>query len=280
MFEQDYIATIERWRALREESLRKPDGWLAVSGLYWLRDGDNAAGTAPDSDILLPEGSAPDRVGVFRLADGAIAFTADPDATVTWEGARVTTLLVKTDHDGEPDRLCVNALQMMVIRRGARAGIRLWDANSAARRDFKGLDWYPVNAAYRVTARYVPFASPRTITIDTILEGFTEQATAPGMVEFELNGTPCRLLAELRADGRTFFFNFRDATSGKTTYGNSRFLVADAPADVRQAGNVQIDFNKAFTPPCGFTPYATCPLPPRENRLNVAVEAGERFAGH
>ena len=169
MHDPDYIASIERWRAAREESLQKPDGWLALSGLYWLREGDNVAGTAPECDILLPEGSAPARV--FHHVEGRTTFNADPGATVTWEGARVTTLLVKTDRDGEPDRLCVDALQMMVIRRGERTAIRVWDANSPARRAFAGLDWYPADPAYRVTARYTPYESPRTIVIDTILDG-------------------------------------------------------------------------------------------------------------
>ncbi len=252
-----YQAEIAQWRLAREAELRKDGSWLTVTGLFWLRDGPNRFGKDKSSDIVLPDGPA--HAGVFDLRNGKVTVTMDgqtrplaPDS-----GATVT----------------VGRLSLLVIHRGVQYAIRLKDPASQARRDFHGLDYFPVSDEYRVTARFV--AQPRKISIDNVL-GQTAPMDSPGYVVFRLHGRELRLFPVFEAPGTSLFFIFRDQTSGKETYGAGRFLDADMP----QGDQVVLDFNKAYNPPCAFTPYATCPLPPPENRMAVRVEAGEKKYGH
>jgi uncharacterized protein (DUF1684 family) len=165
---------------------------------------------------------------------------------------------------------------LQIIDRGGRLGVRVKDMRSEARRTFKGLKWYPVNPALRVSARFVPAAKPTTIEVPSII-GVTERMPSPGAAELEIGGKTLRLIPVLEAGESRLFFVFRDATSSRTTYGGGRFLYADPPRD----GKIVLDFNQAYSPPCAFTPYATCPVPPAENRLPVSIEAGEMNpAGH
>ena len=259
-----YVQQIEQWRAQREARLKSDSGWLTVAGLFWLNDGDNTAGTAADCDVKLPPGSAPEHFGVFRLHGGKAGFRKTGETAFK-------DLRTDADKDG-PDVLTVNALTMFVIQRGDKFGIRLKDRNSEYRRNFNGLHWYPVKPEYRVAARFVKWTEPKNIDIANIL-GQTEPTPSPGYVEFTLNGVKARIDALEEDD--SLFLIFRDQTAGKTTYGAGRFLNTDMPKN----GEVVVDFNQAYNPPCAFTPYATCPLPPPENRLPVAIEAGEMKYG-
>ena len=259
-----YVQQIEQWRAQREARLKSDSGWLTVAGLFWLNDGDNTAGTAADCDVKLPPGSAPEHFGVFRFHGGKAGFRKTGETAFK-------DLRTDADKDG-PDVLTVNALTMFVIQRGDKFGIRLKDRNSEYRRNFTGLHWYPVKPEYRVAARFVKWTEPKNIDIANIL-GQTEPTPSPGYVEFTLNGVKARIDALEEDD--SLFLIFRDQTAGKTTYGAGRFLNTDMPKN----GEVVVDFNQAYNPPCAFTPYATCPLPPPENRLPVAIEAGEMKYG-
>jgi uncharacterized protein (DUF1684 family) len=268
-----YVQQVEQWRAQREARLKADDGWLTVAGLFWLKDGDNTAGTAPECDIVLPAGSVPAHLGVFRFHDGKTSFHAAEGATVAVNGKPAETAELKTDSDKDgPDVVAVNALTMFVIQRGDKYGIRMKDRNSEYRRNFTGLHWYPVRPEYRVTARFVAYPEPKNIPIANIL-GQTEPTPSPGYLVFTLNGVEVRLDPVLEGD--SLFLIFRDKTAGKTTYGAGRFLNTDMPKN----GTVVLDFNQAYNPPCAFTPYATCPLPPTQNRLPVAIEAGEMKYG-
>jgi uncharacterized protein (DUF1684 family) len=162
---------------------------------------------------------------------------------------------------------------MFVIQRGNRFGVRLKNKNSESRKTFTGLKYFPVNDAYRVVAKFVPYDPPMTIAVPNIL-GDTEQEPSPGYVEFMLNGQKCRL--DPVSEGDELVFIFRDLTSGKETYPSGRFLFTAMPKN----GEVALDFNKAVNPPCAFTPFATCPLPPKQNHLPIRVEAGELRYGH
>jgi uncharacterized protein (DUF1684 family) len=268
-----YVQQIEQWRAQREERLKADDGWLTVAGLFWLNDGDNTVGTSAGSDIRLPAGSAPERVGVFHFHDGKASFEASAGAAVTVNGkpAQAAELKPDADKDG-PDVVAINSLSMFVIKRGDKYGIRMKDRNSEYRRNFTGLHWYPVTPEYRVTAKFVAYPEPKTIPIENIL-GQTEQTPSAGYLEFTLNGTAVRL--DPVTEGDSLFLIFRDKTAGKSTYGAGRFLNTEMPKD----GAVVLDFNQAYNPPCAFTPYATCPLPPPQNRLSVPIEAGEMKYG-
>jgi len=179
---------------------------------------------------------------------------------------------LKTDTGGKPDQIGLDGLTLFVIHRGDRYGIRLKDMDSKLRKDFAGRHWFPVQPAYRVTAKFVAYDPPKLIAVPNVL-GETSQMPSPGYVQFSLGGQLLRLDPVVEED--SLFFIFHDATSGKGTYPPGRFLHADFAKD----GKVTLDFNKAYNPPCAFTPYATCPLPPKQNRLPVSIEAGEKFSG-
>ncbi len=268
-----YRASIEKWHQEREAKLRADDGWLALAGLFWLKDGANRFGTDPTNDIVLPAGSAPARVGVFEFHGGRAIVRVASGVTVTLDGKPVTTRELRSDQPGPPDVIAVANLTLYGIQRGTRYGIRLKDKDSRTRKEFAGVRSFPIDEVYRVTARFVPYEPAKMISIPNIL-GDVEQTPSPGYAVFTLQGRECRLDAV--TDEGNLFFIFRDLTSGKETYPAGRFLDADPPKD----GKVTLDFNKAYNPPCAFTPYATCPLPPRQNHLPARIEAGERNYHH
>lgn len=253
-----YEAEIAHWRQQRETSLRRDGGWLTVTGLFWLHEGENKVGKSPGNDIELPDGPA--QAGVFELHRGKV--------TAKLSG-RARELRPDTD-----DVVQAGRLRLYVIQRGDRFAIRMKDPESPFLRGFHGLDYFPAREEYRLTGRFV--AEPRKIPIANIV-GQNELDDSPGYVVFSLRGRQFRLRPVLEEPGaQELFFIFRDQTAGKETYGAGRFLYTDLPKD----GQVVLDFNKAYNPPCAFTPYATCPLPPAENRLAVRIEAGEKTYGH
>ncbi len=252
-----YQSEIDGWRRAREAGLRKDGGWLTVTGLFWLRDGPNRFGRDASNDIVLPDGPA--HAGVLELHNGKVTVTV---------GATARPLAADS-----ADAATVGRLSLFVIQRGDKYGIRLKDPDSQLRRDFHVLDYFPAREEFRVTAIYV--AEPRKIQIANVL-GQTEPMDSPGYAVFRLHGQELRLYPVFEEpDARSLFFIFRDQTSGKETYGAGRFLDTDLPKD----GQVVLDFNRAYNPPCAFTPYATCPLPPQENRLPARIEAGEKQYG-
>lgn len=268
-----YRAEIEQWRRQREAALTSDEGWLTVVGLFWLKHGANTVGSDPASDIVLPKGSAPARVGAFDLRDGVVSFQSAANVTATVNGAAATSATLKPDSSGSPDVLRPNDLTLFVIERGGRYAIRLKDKNSEMRKAFAGIEYYPPKEEYRVKARFVPYNPPKMLTVPNIL-GQIERTPSPGYVVFKLHGREFRL--DPVTEDNTLFFIFKDLTSGKETYPPGRFLNTEMPSN----GEVILDFNKAYNPPCAFTPYATCPLPPEENKLPIAIEAGELRYGH
>ena len=268
-----YRASVESWRREREEDLRSEEGWLTVAGLFWLKEGDNSFGTDPGSAIVLPAGSAPAHAGVFHFKDGKVVIRVEGGAPVLLDGKAVHAQEIKEDAaKGGPDKLTLNALTMYVIKRGDRYGIRLKDKNSKNRTEFAGLSWFPISESYKVLADWVPYDPPHKIPIANVL-GQTEDQSCPGYASFTLNGTAIKL-EPLGEPGKELSFIIRDGTSGKETYGAGRFLDTDGPKD----GKLLIDFNKAYSPPCAFTEFATCPLPPKQNQMAVRIEAGEKYA--
>ncbi len=268
-----YHADIQQWRAKHESDLKAADGWLAVAGLFWLREGANPAGSAASNAIVLPRGPA--QAGVFEFHQGKTSFRAAESVLVQLNGKPAPRAFpLKSDTAGPADELRFSGLSMQVIQRGDRYGIRLRDPDSLARKQFTGLHWFPIQDQYRVPARFVAYNQPKTIPITNVL-GQTEPEPSPGYVEFTLNGRPLRL--EPVTENQHLFFIFRDLTAGHETYPAGRFLYAAWPKN----GQVELDFNKAENPPCAFTAYATCPLPPKQNQLGVRIEAGEKnYAGH
>jgi uncharacterized protein (DUF1684 family) len=264
-----YKQSLEKWRLEREAGLKTEDGWLTVAGLFWLHEGENRCGSEPDASVSLPAGRAPAELGVFLFHAGKIAFRGVPGLPVRLNGKpAIGTVALKPDSDGATDKLSFADFTMFAIKRGPKYGVRLKDIHSAMRRDFHGLKWYPVKDSARVVAKFTPYDKPRSIAIPNIL-GQTENLPSPGYATFRWKDHNYRLHPVLEGD--QLFFIFRDQTSGKTTYGAGRFLYADMPKE----GKVVLDFNKAYNPPCAFTPFATCPLPPKQNRLITPIDAGE-----
>jgi uncharacterized protein (DUF1684 family) len=265
----DYRDEIRKYRASREAELQADDGWLTVAGLFWLKPGANVVGSAAGSDIRLPK-KAPARVGVFELKDGRVMFTADPNTHVTSVGKPVGTRAVAAPTQ-DPSALAIGDLRMFVVRREDRFGIRMRDLNSTMRREYKGLRFYPVRSVFRVGARFFPYDKPRTIAIPNVL-GQAPEMESPGYVTFTLNRKAFRLEPVYETDERKdLFFIFKDTTSRDATYPAGRFLHTDLPKN----GVVMVDFNKAYNPPCAFTDFASCALPPIQIPLHVRIEAGE-----
>ena len=265
-----YQAEIAGWRRRMEESLRADRSWLTLAGLFWLNDGANRFGSSPDNEIVLPAESAPAYAGNFELHAGTVTLHAEPSAGVIVNSQPATTIRLRSDADGTPDLVSLGDLAMLVIQRGARQAIRLWDRGSPARAAFGGRRWYPVREAYRLAARFTPHDPPQRLPVPNIL-GETEQRRSPGFAIFALDGHEYRLDAVTEAD--ELFFIFRDQTAGDTTYPAGRFLKAAFP----QSGQITLDFNRAYSPPCAFTAFATCPLPPPGNHLPLRIEAGELY---
>jgi uncharacterized protein len=256
-----YLTDLARWRSGYEDKLKAPDGWLSVSGLFWLHAGDNTVGSDPNADIVLPRGT-PSHAGVLQMRAGVVTFQTGSSP------ARV----LKTGSPGPPDIVTVGTVAITVIKRGEKIGVRLKDPESATRRNFTGCKWFPPVESWHIRAKWVAYPTPHTIPILNVL-GMTSQEPAPGYAEFTVQGKQLRLEPIIEDDH--LFFLFKDQTSGRTTYGAGRFLYAAMPKD----GVVDLDFNKAENPPCAFTAFATCPLPPRQNALPIAVTAGERKYG-
>jgi uncharacterized protein (DUF1684 family) len=265
-----YRAEVERWRRQREAELKADDGWLTVAGLFWVKPGETTVGSDPSCDVVLPQ-SGPSRVGLLTLSDeGKATFKVEPGVTVTRKGRPFVGGAVRSDAEGgTADVLAVGDLRLILIKRGARHAFRLKDNRSAIRSNFAGLKWFPVEPAWKVRARFVPDKARTRLVFDTIV-GEPEAIDSPGFVEFERDGQSYRLQAA--SQGAKLWFVFRDATSGRTTHPGARQLSAEPPD---REGYVTLDFNKAINLPCAFTPYATCPLAPPQNRLTVAVTAGE-----
>jgi uncharacterized protein (DUF1684 family) len=263
----EYRAEIEKYRAARIAELTAPDGWLAVRGLFWLHEGANAAGSEPAAEIRLPPRAAK-RLGVFTLTAGQVSFAADPAAAVTAGGKPVTTL---TFERGAESSIATAGLTLAVIRRGDKVGVRMRDPQSPNRTGFKGLKYFPLNPAYRIRAAFTPYEKSKQVLVANVI-GQLVPMESPGFVEFKIKGKSYRLEPVYETSRRDdLFFVFKDLTSRTETYEAGRYIHAPLPKD----GFVDLDFNRAYNPPCAFTEFATCPLPTRENQLNVRIPAGE-----
>ena len=256
-----YETEIAQWRQQREANLKRDGGWLSVAGLFWLHEGANLVGSDPQSDVVLPA-SAPKRAGVLDFRSGQVRY----------QPASGSAEILKPDDPGPPDVVNIGSIAMTVIKRVGRTGVRLRDPNAQTRLHFTGLKWFPIREAWRIEAKWIAYPQPKKIAITNIL-GMTDQEPSPGYAEFNMQGKTLRL--EPVTEDNELFFMFKDQTSGKATYGAGRFLYAAIPT----GATVTLDFNRAENPPCAFTAFATCPLPPRQNWLPVSIEAGEQKYG-
>ncbi len=265
-----YERDIARWRVEREAKLKADDGWLTVVGLHWLHEGVNTVGSDPNADAPLPA-SLPARIGTITLTQGKVHFKPIAGVQLKDTGLRLKEMDLKTDITPDYDRLALGRVKFFVIERENRFAVRVKDNDSEARKKFAGLHWYAVDPSWKIKAAFIP--SPHQVTFDTEV-GVKEKDDSPGYVTFTRGGQEYKL--EPVKEDDDLWFVFRDQTSGKTTYAASRFLYTPFPKD----GFVELDFNKAENPPCVFTDYATCPLPTPQNRLQLAVTAGEQMYRH
>jgi uncharacterized protein (DUF1684 family) len=271
-----YAEEIERYRSGRLERLQADDGWLTVIGLDWLESGVNSFGSASENPIVFPEDASPPVAGSFLYQDGRILLRADASAGITLDGGAITEFELAEPGSGEPQIFKLGRLQFYLIKRGERYAIRTKDPRSTMRTEFAGLEYFPIDPMAKITARLLPFEAAREVEIETVI-GTAATYVLPGELEFELYGKSFRL-APLISDpsDTSLFLIFKDATSGTETYGAGRYLYAELDGDT-----AVIDFNKAYNPPCAFTRFATCPLPPAQNRLDVRIEVGEKaYSGH
>lgn len=281
------------WRAQHEAQVSAPDGWLTLTGLDWLKSGVNTIGSAADNTIRLPQ-SAPAHLVLLTVMGGANsgrtsgANASDaaivqllspaggfpPELTLDGKPAREGALHVE---GADASNIAWRGISLAVLKRGDRFVLRIKDADSSVRTAFKGLNWYPPDPAYRVTARWIPFKPPIVQEIPTVI-GTTLKLTAPGLAMFLLNGKIMQLEPVLEdSSGKSLFFILRDETSKTITYGGGRFLHTGLPDHgLSQPGSLVLDFNRLENPPCAYTDYATCPLPPRQNELETSLQAGEK----
>jgi len=272
----DIAAATRAWEEGRLERLRAEDGWLTLVGLGWLKEGPNSAGSEGKSDVVFPEG-APARAGTFTRSGAAVSFQPAPGVAVTRAGQPFPGGALRTDQDGTaaPDVLQLGRFRFQVIARGQRLGVRIKDPDARARKEFKGIPTYPPSARWRVTARWEAANPPVQLAVPNVL-GEVERSPSPGTAVFTIDGKEYRLTPVLEEGSPELFFIFADQTNRTETYGAGRFLYAEPP----KGGTVVLDFNRAYNPPCAFSAFATCPLPPKQNRLALRVEAGEKRPLH
>lgn len=274
----DWKQQLDAWRAQREKELIAPDGWLTLVGLEWLKPGVNSFGAAADNSIKLND-KAPAHVGMLTVSGKTVQLLSPsggfpPDLMLDGKPAREGTMSADDLH---PSTLTWHELSLVVLPRGGRYALRIKDADSPTRAGFRGLNWYAPNPQYRVNATWIPYTPPHIEKIPTVI-GTSLNMPAPGVAEFNLNGKTLRLEPVIEG-GETdkLFFILRDQTSQTTTYQAARFLHTGLPSNGLSApGTITLDFNELYNPPCAYTPYATCPLPPEQNRLSVPIEAGEQ----
>jgi uncharacterized protein len=269
------------WRAQHVTDLQKPDGWLSLIGLEWLQPGETTIGSAPDNKIHLPA-SAPVHLAVLKLENDVVQLVAPNGGfpsglQVNGAPAKEQTLHAEPDHDKSNPRITYGTLNFYVIRRGDRFAVRLKDAKSPSLAEFHGLKWYAPDADYKVAAKWVPYNPAKKVSLITLI-GTSYDQPVPGYAEFTLQGKSYSLEPVLEdPQGTKLFFILKDPTSVDTTYPACRFLYTPLPSrGIDQEGELLLDFNHLENPPCAYTPYATCPLPPAGNRLPVALPVGEQ----
>ena len=269
--DDDYTRRIEAWREQRLERLKAPGGWLSLVGLDWLKPGTSRIGSASDNDIVIAK--APAHLGSVEWKGDNVTITLNEGSGATIDGTTRTRAELLDDAHEQPTVIAFGSVNFYLIdRAGGKKGLRIKDSEATTRTGFLGIDAYPVDPSWRVEAKWVSFDPPHTLEIPNVI-GTLDRMPVPGKAIFERDGKAFELLPVLETeDADELFFIIADKTSGKETYGAARFIYSAMPRD----GKVVIDFNKAYNPPCAFTAFATCPLAPPENRLGIAVTAGEK----
>lgn len=267
-----YMDSIAVWQQGRARELTSPDGWLALTGRYWIKEGVQSFGSGRSNQIIFPRGTSPDTVGFIVQKDDQVTIRIQEGVDVQCEGQPVREVSMMTDRDGIPTYLTLGSLKWHIIKRGHRFALRLIDHESKNLKEFRGVEYFPVDRSWCLQADFIPYDPPKLLPIATVI-GTIDTMTAPGYLSFKLHRKTYRLDPVQEPGSESLFIIFADETTGMETYGGGRFIDAPPPDGNR---HVILDFNKAYNPPCAFTEFATCPLPPDQNKLPVSITAGEK----
>ncbi|MEO7744433.1 MAG: DUF1684 domain-containing protein [Usitatibacter sp.] len=268
----DHAKSVQAWRERAEQGLRRDNGWLTLAGRFPMKPGVNTFGTGEGNDIVFPKGLGPERMGTIAVEPGNVKVRLAEGLTMTTKDGQAYTEREMGTRTDDRDWVQLGRASFHVIERDGRYILRLADKESEVRRRFGGRVWYDVKDGYYVKAKYVAYDPPRKIAIVNVLDEVSDEP-APGYVQFSVNGKTHRLDAVGDDDG--LFFVFRDATAGKGTYPPGRFLYVDKKP--KPGETFMLDLNRAYNPPCAFSEFTTCPLPPKQNILKVKIEAGEKY---
>jgi hypothetical protein len=272
MAEKEYHLTINKWREERNESIRKENGWLSLAGLFWLKLGKNHFGSDPKCEIQLPE-RAPANIGYIEHNGKSITLRTTTGQTITVNDKQTDFAVLQPDIADEPSFITLLDVRLVVIERGNRLGVRMWDNQREERRTFPARAWFDIDESFRVPAIYTAYDRPKKAYFPDIAGEKTE-IPVEGYLSFEFNGNHYQLDVNKEDDG-SFFVRFWDLTSKDETYPTGRYLIAE-----EENGKFFIDFNKAYSPPCSITNFATCVFAPEQNHLDFRVTAGERYTKH
>jgi len=270
--EAAYVTELQQWHQRRIERLTSKTGWLSLAGLYWLKEGKNTFGSASGNNIKFPPQKSPDFIGSIYVEEGNVRTEINEEINVLHDGRRVTSIQMKPDLTGDPTILYLDSLSWYIIKRGERFAVRLRDSENENIKNFAGIEMFPIDSTWRVQATLEPYKPPKIMDVPNIT-GTVSEETSPGALVFSLNGEEYRLDPIGQPEGESLFLIFADQTNGSETYGAGRFLYVKMPGE---NGLTIIDFNMAYNPPCAFTRFATCPLPPSQNVLPIRVTAGEK----
>jgi uncharacterized protein (DUF1684 family) len=267
--EAAYVESIEQWQQQRVERLKSKNGWLNLAGLFWLEEGENSFGSDLSNKITFPE-KADAFCGTLTLNNGNISLNVIDGVNITSGDTLIQQMDLQHDHSGNTTYLQQGDLAWYIVKRGEKYGIRMRDYKHPRIEELDHIPSYPIQTNYVVEATLEPFDEPRTMVVATPLEGFTASYQCPGELHFKINKE--NLVLYPFTSGEGYFLVIADETTGLGTYGAGRFMYSMPDS----TGRIILDFNKAYNPPCAFSPFATCPMPPRENFLPVAIEAGEK----
>ena len=273
MTEKTYRQAIQEWRKERNDTIRKENGWLSLAGLYWLKLGRNQFGSDPKCEIQLPA-RIPESVGYFEYNGRSVSLRVNPGEAVKVNDKATDFAILQPDISENPSFIQLMDVQLVVIQRGNRMGVRMWDNRSEKRGSFPARTWYDIDEAFRLPATFTPYDRPKMAYFPD-LTGEKAEFPVEGYLTFQQNGTTYNLDINKEDDG-TLFLRFWDPTSNDETYPTGRYLVAD----VESNGKIFLDFNKAYNPPCAFTDFATCVFAPEQNHLDFRVTAGETYEKH
>ncbi len=272
--ENVYKNEIEQWHQNRVKALKSETGWLNITGLFWLKEGENTFGSGNENNIVFPKGKADEKLGAFILKGSTVSLAVSSNAIVQAHNKLFVSGIIFDEKMETPVILSHKNLKLFIIKRGNKYGVRLRDLESEALKNFTNIDRFDVNQKWKITAVYEAPKQDQTIPVKDVI-GLTTETPFGGTLHFEIDGKKFQLEATL--EGNELFIVFADETTGNETYGGGRFLYAVKPSE---GNTVVLDFNKAYNPPCCFTDFATCPLPQAGNKLAIAVSAGEKTYGH